>query len=173
MIELSFFLFFSLLHFIHPNSIFLFGCQLICPLLLHHLVLVHLTLCASHLFSLQPPFNSICTQIHSYRHSCNSCTHSMPYHCCHAMPILLSSFLFSVFATFSLLSVGIVASSTFVVANLFFELSVAFATGFSRIERSHRRSHACIRLFPLSIPRIALLRSCFGTPPAPPPFYCL
>jgi hypothetical protein len=74
------------------------------------------------------------------------------------------------FCSLSLFFQRVNVASTFVLANLFSHLSVAHATGFSCIERSHRRSHACIRPFPLSIPRIALYVVDLVLHLHPPPF---
>ena len=62
-------------------------------LLVHLFFLVHL--CALYLFPFHFVFNSLHKHIHSYRSSCNSCTHSHAIsHCCHVMPLFVSSFTF-------------------------------------------------------------------------------
>jgi hypothetical protein len=153
--------------FIHSSFPFLhFRSQLICPLLLHLLVLIHLlSLSLHHISFLFNPFNSICKQISQLSSSCNSCTHSMPYSLLPRHAILLSSFSFSsAVHVLSLLSVG-KCSVDFVLANLFSDLSL---TPFHALNAlSHCRSHACIRpLSSFDTPHCTL-RSCLGTPPAP------
>ena len=130
-----------------PNSYVTFSCIFWCSG-------SSVSLCIISVF-LFNPFNSICKQIHSYRH--HAILVLIPCHISllprHAT--LLSSFFFSSAAHFSLLLAG-KCSVDFVIANLFSDLSLTPPV-FSCIERSHYRSlMLAFAPFPLSIPRIAL-----------------
>jgi len=134
-----------------PASLFSFP-----PISLHHIC-----------FSFHVVFNSISKHVsHSYRSSCNSCTHSHAQsHCCHDMPSFCFRCFLSTFSKGFLLQVGMQRSPS---PRYLLDISASsrtraqrpFLSSFPCIERSVslNPSHALQfpPFIPLSIPRTAL-----------------